>query len=105
MEHAVGAFVMGVGVGILYPSDETAPGVVIAYIPDRKQFYASVVRYEGNMGTGKKVLVSSYADTPRAAFSVMAKQWADGTVNVRAARRQIRTADDFSEDFELWGND
>lgn len=67
----------------LYPTDATVPGVVIAWLPKKGQFYASFARYED----GKKVvLCSAYGATLAGAIEAVVGAWMEGTKVSRKLR-------------------
>lgn len=75
------------GIAELYPVDPSAPGVVQAWIRQRKEFYASIVRYNEVHGGGKQILAAAYADTPEAALALAIANWREGTHNARKLHR------------------
>jgi hypothetical protein len=61
-----------------YSSDMTAPGVTVSSLKNGK-FYASVVRYNGAIATGKQVVCKATADTLTGALRAVATEFL-GTV-------------------------
>lgn len=70
----------------LYPHDQVAPGVVVAYLKDRRCFYASFARYPGG---AKEIISSATGSTLDEAVSSLTKTWYSG---VRHARQMVRKA-------------
>lgn len=74
----------------LYPSDTMAPGVVLAWLPSTREFYASFVRYQqGFIQIEKDVLASAKSKDFLDVIPALVKNWHDGTT---AARRLARIA-------------
>lgn len=46
-----------------YATDPTAPGIIIAWLLDRKQFYCSVQRFTERFGGGKLVVTKAMEPT------------------------------------------
>lgn len=61
-----------------YQNDPTTPGVTVASLRNGK-FYASVVRYDGAIATGKKVVCNATADSIPDALKAVATKFL-GTV-------------------------
>lgn len=83
----------------LYPHDKSAPGLVLSYLQDKKEYYASFARYEGAMGQGKQVVTNHTAKTLEDAITGLAQKWYNGIPSARALRSYCRTMpDDFMQD-------
>ena len=78
------------GIAELYPSDKIAPGFVIAWLPNTKEFYASFVRYQQGFLQMEKIVITS-AKTKEFidVIPALVKKWYEGTT---AARRLVRAA-------------
>lgn len=59
----------------LYPFDRLAPGLVMAYLPERECFYVSVVRYDDSNGDVKQVLVKALGFTTTEATTYLMECW------------------------------
>lgn len=46
-----------------YPDDPCTPSVTLSWLPDRQEWYASVVRYHERFGMGKQVVTKVSAPT------------------------------------------
>ena len=72
----------------LYPSDRTTPGLVLAWLPDKKQFYASFARYQDGQ---KLIVAAAYADTLSEVLPALVESWHGKTEGARAMLRLARS--------------
>jgi hypothetical protein len=62
-----------------YPHDAQAPGLVLAWIPTRGNFYASIARYPDR---DKRIVKSAFGDTPEEAVKNTISLWKTSNVNL-----------------------
>jgi len=66
----------------LYPHDKSAPGLVLAWVPE-KGFYASLVRYNEPGGAGKQRITFAFGKTLDAALKTLTVEWRSKTEHAR----------------------
>lgn len=71
----------------MYSKDHTVPGLVVAWLPEDKVFYASIARYTDGM---KEVVASERGKTLDQAVSRLAKTWSHDTKHQRALASIVR---------------
>lgn len=59
----------------LYPRDPSGPGVCLAYLPGTREYYGSLLRYDGDRGTNKQVIVCVKEPTLAHVISELADAW------------------------------
>jgi hypothetical protein len=58
-----------------YPQDKCRPGLVLSYLARDGKFYASIVRYRGEMGEGKHVILARTETTAADALTKLAEDF------------------------------
>lgn len=58
-----------------YKGDPSGAGVVLAFIPNKAQFYGSVCRYTQAGGKGKEVVSRAYGATASGCMQALAAAW------------------------------
>lgn len=77
----------------LYPHDDSSPGVVLAWLPGHpptRSFYASICRYEGNRGTGKRILYQGLGATVEEAVQNVSAKLINSTKVVQKLAVRVR---------------
>lgn len=71
----------------LYPQDKLEPGIVIAYLKDKMQFYGSVCRYDDGK---KQVLIKAYGDSAAHVIQQLAEEWMDRSKHAVQFAQRVR---------------
>lgn len=86
--HTIGLFLKAVSE--LYRLDPTTPGLSLAWLPDKKVYYASFCRYEARLGENKQVMTNSTSITIDEAITKLAQNWYDEVPSGRELRDFVR---------------
>lgn len=86
----------------LYPSDTLAPGLVIAWLPDKNIFYVSAVRYEGGGMGDKQRLFSTTAPSINAGVNQLIDIWIDKNKATMLLKKSIVVKGDGKLDPKLY---
>lgn len=84
----------------LYPRDPSAPGMCLAWLPDTKLFYASLLRYDGAHGTGKQVLLSVQEETLEGSITELVSGWINRTPATTMLQKRAKEGKNGDEEWE-----
>lgn len=84
---------------LLYPKDPSEPGIVLSWLTDKGEFYASIVRYEDTYGKSKQVLCKATGLNVGLAVTALVEEWFTRVEPVMELRRTTFLA---SSDDEPW---